>query len=115
MLPAKRGKGQLTLENVHEIFERWRKNKTGRSQIPEDLWEAAVSLTDCYSINKIASHLHLNYNDLKGRARNHIGFIELPVAASVECTIEIEKPTGERMRIKGNCNVASLAREFWER
>ncbi|OQB72064.1 MAG: hypothetical protein BWX92_03698 [Deltaproteobacteria bacterium ADurb.Bin135] len=34
MLPAKRGKGQLTLENVHEIFERWRKNKTGRSQIP---------------------------------------------------------------------------------
>ena len=115
MLPAKRDKDQLTLENVHEIFERWRKNKTGRSPIPESLWKAAVSLTDCYSVNKIASYLHLNYNDLKDRARNHITFIELPVAASVECTIEIEKPTGERMRIKGNCNVVELARGFWGR
>jgi hypothetical protein len=53
MLPAKRGKDQLTPENVHEIFERWRNNKTGRSPIPEDLWGAAVSLTDCYSVNKI--------------------------------------------------------------
>jgi hypothetical protein len=115
MLPAKTGKDQPTLEEVHEIFERWRKNKTGRSPIPEALWEAAISLTDSYSVNKIANHLHLNYNDLKDRARNHITFIELPLAATIECTIEIEKPTGERMRIKGNCNVARLAGEFWER
>ena len=113
MLPAKTGKDQLTLENVHEIFERWRKNKTGRSPIPEALWKAAVSLTDSYPVNKIASHLHLNYNDLKNRARNQITFIELPIAAIIECTIEIEKPTGERMRIKGNCSVVELAREFF--
>jgi hypothetical protein len=115
MLPAKRAKEHTALEQVHELFERWRKDKTGRDPIPESLWEAAVSLTDGYSINKIARCLRVNHNDLKNRARSQITFVELPVAASIECTIEIEKPTGERMRIKGNCNVAELAREFWER
>jgi hypothetical protein len=115
MLPAKRAKEHTALEQVHELFERWRKDKTGRDPIPESLWEAAVSLTDGYSINKIARRLRVNHNDLKNRARSHITFIELPVTRTVDCTIEIEKPTGERMRIKGNCNVAELAREFWER
>jgi hypothetical protein len=115
MLPAKKAKEHTALEQVHELFERWRKSKTGRDPIPESLWEAAVSLADGYSINTIARRLRVNHNDLKNRARNHITFIELPVTRTVDCTIEIEKPTGERMRIKGNCNVAELAREFWER
>ncbi|MDD5008577.1 MAG: hypothetical protein PHU49_09900 [Syntrophorhabdaceae bacterium] len=115
MLPAKRAKEHTALEQVHELFERWRKSKTGRDPIPESLWEAAVSLTGGYSVNRIARRLRLNHNDLKNRARNQITFIELPVAKNIECTIEIEKPTGERMRIKGSCNVTGLAREFWER
>jgi hypothetical protein len=115
MLPAKKEHDQPTLEEVHELFERWRKDKTGRSPIPEALWEAAVSLTDDHSVNRIANRLHLNYKDLKNRAGNQITFIELPIATSVECTIEIEKPTGERMRIKGNCTVVELAKEFWKR
>jgi hypothetical protein len=114
MVPAKKAKDHTALEQVHDLFEQWRKGKTGRDPIPETLWEAAVSLTDGYSLNKIARRLHLNHNDLKNRVRSQFTFIELPVAASIECTIEIEKPTGERMRIKGNCNVAELAREFWE-
>lgn len=114
MLPAKRRKDQPALEEVHELFERWRKGRRGRDPIPEALWEAAVSLTDGYPVNKIARRLHLNHNDLKNRARNQITFIELPAATAIECTIEIEKPTGERMRIKGSCNVMELAREFWK-
>lgn len=115
MVPAKRAKDQTALEQVQELFEQWRKGKSRRDPIPETLWEAAVSLTDGYSVNKIARRLRLNHNDLKNRARSRIAFIELPLAKSIECTIEIEKPTGERMRIKGNCNVAELAREFWGR
>jgi hypothetical protein len=115
MLPAKRAKEHTALEQVHELFERWRKSKTGRDPIPESLWKAAVSLTDGYSVNKIARRLRVNHNDLKNRARREITFIELPAAKHIECTIEIEKPTGERMRIKGSCNVAELAREFLER
>jgi hypothetical protein len=113
MVPAKRTKDYTALEEVHELFEQWRKGKTRRDPIPETLWEAAVSLTDGCSVNKIARRLHLNHNDLKNRSHNHIAFIELPLATPVECTIEIEKPTGERMRIKGNCNVVDLAREFF--
>ena len=115
MLPAKKGKDQTALEEVDELFERWRKGKSGRDPIPETLWEAAVSLMDGHSVNTIARRLHLNHKDLKNRARSQFTFIELPVATTVECTIEIEKPTGERMRIRGNCNVAELAREFLKR
>jgi hypothetical protein len=115
MLPAKKAKDHTSVEEVHELFERWRKDKTGRDRIPEALWEAAVSLTGGHPVNKIARRLRVNHKDLKNRARSHITFIELPVTRSIECTIEIEKPTGERMRIKGSCNVAEIAREFWER
>ena len=115
MLPAKKAKDQPTLEQVYELFERWRKSKTGRDPIPKTLWDAAVSLTGGHSINKIAGCLRVNHNDLKMRARGQITFVELPFAARIECTIEMEKPTGERMRIKGNCNVDELAREFWKR
>ena len=42
-----------------------------------------------------------------------MAFVELdPVTVTNECIIEMEKPTGERMRIKGSCNVAELARVF---
>ena len=114
MLPAKKAKDQPTLEHVHELFERWRKDKIGRDSIPDTFWEAAVSLTDGYSVNTIARRLRLNHNDLKVRSRSQITFVELPLAARIECTIEIEKPTGERMRIKGGCNVAELAGELWK-
>jgi hypothetical protein len=113
MLPAKKAKDYTALEEVHELFERWRQSKRDRDPIPETLWEAAVSLTDGYSVNKIARRLHLNHNDLKIRARSQITFIELPLATRAECTIEVEKPTGERMRIRGNCNVVELARAFF--
>jgi hypothetical protein len=70
------------LEEVHELFERWRKDKTGRDPIPGALWEAAISLTDGYFVNKIARRLRVNHNDLKNRARSHITFIELPVTGT---------------------------------
>jgi hypothetical protein len=37
-----------------------------------------------------------------------------PGTSLVECSIEMEKPSGERMRIRGACNVVELAREFWQ-
>jgi hypothetical protein len=125
MLPAKKVKDQPTLEEVHELFERWRKGKRGRDPIPPVLWKAAISLAGQHSINRIARHLRLSHKELKiriegysvvpVRAPDPITFLELTALTGVECTIEIEKPTGERMRIKGNCDVARLAREFWER
>jgi hypothetical protein len=38
--------------------------------------------------------------------------VELATLTAIECTIETEKPSGERMRIKDTCNVIDLARVF---
>jgi hypothetical protein len=125
MLPAKRRNRHPTLADVQALFEKWRENKKGRDPIPPALWAEAVSLSRTHSINAISRHLHLSYNEVKARAQGHPtpparvdspAFVELePVRLTIECTIEMEKPSGERMRIKGSCNVVELAREFWRR
>jgi hypothetical protein len=112
MVPAKKGNHHPTLEQVRDLFDRWRHDRRGRDPIPDALWKAAVSLTDVHSVNVAARYLHLNHTDLKARThREPITFVELdPV--TIDCTVEMEKPTGERMRIKGTCNLIELAREF---
>lgn len=115
MVPAKRGNQHPTLEEVRELFDGWRRDRKRRDPIPQALWKAAVSLTGARSINEVARYLHLNHTDLKARAHraNRIAFIELdPVTVTKECSVEMEKPTGERMRIRGSCNVIELARVF---
>jgi hypothetical protein len=82
------------------------------------LWEAAVSLTASHSVYRIAKRLRLHYINLKARSegRPALGkddgiptFIDLgPLTA----TVEIAKPTGERMTITGSSNVAELVRVF---
>jgi hypothetical protein len=115
MVPAKKENNHPTLEQVHELFSEWRQTKKRRDPIPDALWKAAVSLTEGHSIHEVARCLHLNHNDLKVRAQTitPMTFVELDsIPVAVDCTIEIEKPSGERMRIKGSCNVIELARVF---
>jgi hypothetical protein len=122
MLPVKKGGDRSSLETVQELFDGWRKEKKFGDPIPPSLWEAALSLMDSHSVYTIAKLLRLNYTNLKARAEPHpaIGkddglpsFIELdPMTLAVDCTIEMTKPTGERMTIIGSCNVAELARVF---
>ena len=122
MLPARTQKVRPALEEAKALFEQWRKEKRRRDPIPPALWKAAVALATKHSINEISKHLHLSYNELKARANNptcvpftpkHPAFIELDALSCRECTIELEKLTGERMRIKGNCTVRELVREFF--
>jgi hypothetical protein len=123
MLPAEAELHHPTLEGVHALFDQWRKNKKRRDPIPAALWQAAVSLTTQYSINQVCRRLHLSYNELKARTQGHPlvpvtfnspAFIELdPVRVTTEWVIEIEKPSGERMKIRGNCTMGELARAFW--
>ena len=124
MVPIEKEKDQPTLEEVQELFALWRNQKGRRDPIPPALWERAVHLVEQYSINTVAKHFRLNYNELKIRAKGYPivpagkkrspAFIELASIPTIDCTIEMEKPTGERMRIRGSCNVAELARAFWE-
>ena len=123
MLPARTQKLHPTLEEVHQLFEQWRSQKRRRDPIPPALWKAAVALSTKHSINEISRHLRLSYTELKARANNpkgvrfapkHPDFIELAAVPCRECTVELEKSTGERMRIRGNFNVMELAHDFWK-
>jgi hypothetical protein len=125
MVPAETEKDQPTLEEVHELFALWRNQKGRRDPIPPALWESAVHLVQHHSINAIAKHLRLNYNELKIRAggypvtpvprKRSPAFIELAAIHTVECTIEMERP-GKKMKmcVRGtSVNLAELTRQFW--
>jgi hypothetical protein len=125
MVPAEKEKDQTTLEEVQELFAVWRNQKGRRDPIPPALWERALHLVEHYSINTIAKHLRLNYNELKIRAggypaipvpkKRSPAFIELATIHTVECTIEMEKP-GKKMRmcVRGaSVNLVELGRQFW--
>jgi hypothetical protein len=117
------------MESVRQRLECWRRNRKQRSAIPEELWASAVELADEYGLAKTARVLRLNYYDLQGRLQeksqpmtSHAksAFMELiPQAAAAvsECTVEIEEPSGARMRVhlKGTAvpDVISLSDTFW--
>ena len=57
-----------TLSKVTARFAAWRNDSKRTKKIPEELWQAAVGLSNEYSINQISKTLRLNYADLKKRA-----------------------------------------------
>ena len=124
---------QLTFEEVREQFEQWRRTRRKRGLIPEQLWEAAVSLTKEYTIHEITKTLRLNYQKFKERAQRkekekkdprvtRAQFLELNVSHShkgVECVIEIENLTGRRMKMsligETEGDLLEWAQGMWER
>lgn len=118
------------MEAVHHQFERWRKTRRGRAQIPERLWDAAASLAREYGVNQTSRALRLNFNKLKTfvnpakRGRRTMPapqFLEVPASpltGVAECVIELEGRRG-RMRVewKGSPapDLAGLSRIVWER
>jgi hypothetical protein len=119
------------VESVRLRLERWRRNRKHRSPIPEELWASAAELAGEYGLAKTARALRLDYYSLKERlgasgqpispeAKTQPAFVELvpqaPAAIS-ECTVELEDPSGARMRvhIKGTAvpDLTGLSDAFW--
>lgn len=111
-----------TLEDVQREFEIWRRGRTKRSQIPEELWAEAVKLSSDYTPHQISKALHLNYLALKNRISSTMqdkllsaekraaSFIEVDLFKGVsvsECSVEIQKSDGAKMKIsfKGGVSV----------
>jgi len=119
----------LTLEEVRDQLESWRRNKINhREPIPKDLWQAAANLARKHSINVVSKALRLSYADLKNRLYNpstlkhktkqkHTSFIELkyckPLSAETT-TVDIENKRGARMRIclKESVDISNLIKIF---
>jgi len=117
MLPVEK-EDHPTLEAVQDLFGQWRREKKHHDPIPPALWDAALSLAADHSLYAIAKRLRLNYVNFKARttaratATGVPAFIELGPVPAVDCTVELTKPSGERMTITGGCNVTDLVRVF---
>ena len=121
------------LEDVKQQFSTWRKDRTKRTSIPGELWEAAINLFRFkeYSINDISKALRLNYSDLKKRISSRTPiirddqspeFIKLDYSQSVfpsECIVEMEDRSGAKMKMcfRGNTDLdlLELGKSFWKR
>src|SRR5271169_2023618 len=120
---------EATVEEVQQLFEKWRRNKKRRERIPEELWKAAISLSKQFSTHQISKLLHLNHTVVRDHLRDEnqgeviqekeAAFIEFDViqpAIASDCMIEIEKRGGAKMRMSFKCSssdVAGLAKTFW--
>lgn len=117
------------LEKVQRLFEEWRRNKNRRERIPQALWEAAASLSGQHSAHQISKLLHLNHTAVRDHIReyrennciqrlNEPAFVEAGLItwpAASECTIEMERPGGAKIKIcfKGNCpDIPLLSKAF---
>ena len=48
------------LARTRILFEEWRATRQGRSKIPEELWQAVVTLQDRYSAFQLCRELRLS-------------------------------------------------------
>lgn len=126
----------LTLEEVAEHFEQWRRSKKKGERIPQQLWSEAIGLVDTYGISQITRTLRLSGTDLNrrrgivgtGKRRQHAGaktaFVEVDPAL-VDQTLgpkaetlwmELERPDGLYLRIRptGGADMLALLDRFME-
>ena len=117
----------VSLEEARARFEAWRQNRKGKTPIPDELWSVAVEVARREGMNRAATELRVEWNELKRRmAISETSrppalptFVELvaPGPQSLpDCNIELECRRGKlRIQLKGASAsyVAMLSRELW--
>lgn len=102
------------LESTRRRFERWRETRRGRPRIPESLWSLATRAARQFGLHRTSRALRLDYVVLKRRveadsahgstgnvlARSFVELLPAGSAAGAECVVELEEPSGARMRIE---------------
>ena len=117
------------LEQVRRHFEAWRQRRKKRTRIPQSLWQAAVALSEEYSIHHLSKVLRVNSTSLKNQVLklkppapkkasfSTATFLQLPPPASSESTIKITRADGATMTMQLNVTNGSdlwaLAKAFW--
>lgn len=121
----------ITLATVKQQFKKWRDSRQHRSRIPEELWEAAASLSGQYSIHYISKSLGVNHSALRDRVAAcslsenteiQTCFFELPPPQSPlpsECLVEMENIRGDKMRMhftgEISLDLLTLGQDFWRK
>jgi hypothetical protein len=119
----------LTLQEVAEHFEQWRRGKHKGERIPEQLWQEAVGLVGSYGVSRVARTLRLGGRDLNKRRgvtttgqprqgpSSKTTFVEIDPVADGQAPgpkasalwMELERPDGLRLRIQPTRGVDLLA------
>lgn len=106
-MPAKQTPAiPVEVERVRQRIERWRQERAPGARIPPVLWAAAAKAAERHGVFRTTRALGLDYNKLKSRmqataAVEPARFVELaPPAPSVPCRIEVEVPSGTRIKIE---------------
>ena len=118
--------------------EQWRRARSRGTRMPASLWSDAVKLAERFGVSRTATALRIGYYSLKRRCQGPSAprqretvdrssgaaptFVELPPMAFAppksECVIELEKPTGARLRIRlpdmTAADLVAVGRSFWE-
>lgn len=121
-----------SLSRASRQFEHWRGRHRRRARLPEGLWAKAVELARGHGVSKTAKVLGLDYYSLKHRlervserkvavAKAAADFVEVLTPgitpACLECTIDLEKSDGVKIRIhiKGIAvpDLAALSGRLW--
>ena len=63
---------RLTLEEVAEHFEDWRRQKRTGERIPEQLWSEAIALVEEYGLSQVTRRLRLSGRDLNKRRGRYV-------------------------------------------
>lgn len=103
------------VSDLRRRLDSWRRSRTKLGPIPPPLWNEAAALARAQGVHPIARSLGLDYNALKrhvmaerGAARTSMpvassAFVELALVPSspppAECTAELERRDGARMKI----------------
>lgn len=114
-----------SLEEVQARFAAWRSNPDRGRRIPEDLWDAAVSLCAGQSVCKVSRALRLDYKALRSRCLESKAieakraFVELPrLWSQGEVLIECDDGRHRQLRIhcKGSVDprLVDLVNGFFE-
>ena len=122
-----------SLEQVKQMFARWRAGRKRGERISGALWAAAVALVERHGLERTARELRVDFDGLKKQlerinstqtSKREIKFVEmfappttqtLVAAPLYECVVEMENARGGKMRIdlKGFDGLDRLTDAFW--
>ena len=106
------------VSDLRRRLDSWRMSRTKLGPIPPPLWNEAAALARVQGVHPIARSLGLDYNAVKRHVHVRAGslaaststavapsaFVEVALVPSspapAECTAELERRDGARMRIK---------------
>lgn len=123
------------VRQVSARIERWRRTRKKRTAMPEQLWQAAVSLAQVHGIYRTTQALRLSYDSLKKRvvagpkngrdSKDYPGFVELSPASLMGfaqptgSVVEMSDADGAKLMIRltdgVELDLAGLAEAFWGR